>query len=697
MKSKSLFWRAMQICMAAMMVCLCFACSEDEPAPTPTPDEPKNGEVSFNVELPGGSGSGTASSPVIVTSGEALNMAVSQKSSYTDPTGKVYTCEPLATISLSAQLDTVYAKDLTSLTSVKDGSDVKSSTSGTNPVNHKTLQKFNVGGQEIAFDLMHEVFTITNSVNEKIEMPYIKVNQAKLGNANATEETPQGRAAAVVSAVTVRPLAMSRAQTITDSTMYEVNVRLNLTLESVHSKENSTQTVEFSVNYVGVVETTTTLEDPKSDLSYIWDVKSGTNSSSSPFVQEGRNPMEIWMVQTSVYTDEYTNKFTCEPKAKIIVTTPQDTVWATSVEDLRKLAETADNVGENTSAKQIFTVGDKQVSVDWSYELGQTLNDKNVVMPYYKLSPAKLKNVSMKEVDGANTATSEKNIAAYEITATFAQTATADGFAGDFPQSFDIEYVVKYIGAVEVSIVDVVYTKGYEWLEAHDNLALRANVTITREIVYSNGKRETEKYQSANYMFTLTGASSNPYGRSGYLEIPLSDGECLSFLNNRETNFYDDVTAIYTTKTGVPNLNKLSHRVYADGFYEPFGEEYRSLYRKEYSEQAFGEDNHEEGWYVRWAVHNRIVSLMYEDYDEVDYGIRRYILDTGHYDLFYYFKDTDTVVDFADKQPERSYSFTEESAQIAEGPARVFKHECKVRYLERDFYIATVDTVYQNK
>lgn len=696
MKLKTFLSRTMSVCMVTSVMCLNFACAGDEPAPDLTPDKPDNGEVSFQIEIPDGSGSGTASSPVVVAAGEDLDMAISQTSSYTDPNGKVFTCEPQATISLSARLDTVVAKDLASLTSVKDDADVKTSASGSDPVVHKTLQKLNVGGQEIDIDLRHEIYTITNSANQKIEMPYVKLNPATLGNANATEETPQGRAAVAVSTVTVRPLVASRAQTLTDSTMYEVNVRMNLTLESVNSKADNAQTLELLVSYVGVVETTTTLEDPKAELSYVWEVKSGTNSVASPFVQTDRNPMEIRMVQTSVYTDELNNEFSCEPLAKIAVSVPQDTVWAASLEDLKKPVETSGAVGEeNTSATQIFSVGGNRISLDWSFELGQALEDKNVVMPYYKLSPVKLKDVTEKELEVADAATSEKDIAAYEITATFVQTATAAGFAGDFPQSFDIEYVVKYIGAVKVTVVDVVYTKGYGWLEAHDNLPLRSYVTVTRETVYSNGKRKTETYKSPNYMMDILCSAMLP--KSEYpFKLSLSDDEYIYF-QAFDNSVHEDYRWISYYKTGVPDMSKLSYRSIEDYDCLPCGPEYWDKYQYMEGDGYFGISSpHNQGWYTKWYIHRYMFGLDYADYHE-GVSMHRYEIEAGFYDSFYYFADTDTVIDFWDWRMTAENKFTEESAQIAEGPARVFKHECKAHYLGRDFYIATVDTVYQNK
>ncbi len=699
MKTKTFLWRAMLGCMAALAMCLCSACSEDEPTPEPTPDKPKNGEVNFTIDLPGGSGSGTTSSPVAVTSGDELNLEITQTSSYTDPNGQVITREPKATIVLNVQLDTVVAKDLASLTNVKDVPDVKTTTSGTSPVRHQTAQKLEVGGQEIAFDLAYEVYTVTNSANQKIEMPYIRLNPAKFGSANTTEETPQGRAAVAVSAVKVRPLAMSRAQTVTDSTMYEVEVRFNIGLESVNSKESSSQALEFSATYVGVVETTTTLEDPKAELSHVWNVKSGTNSTASPFVQTKGQDMELWLAQTSVYTDEYFNRYTSEPKAQIKISAVRDTVWASSVDELTKLVETSGNVsGETTSATQIFAVGEKNISIDWSYEKALSPEGLSVDMPYYKLSPVKLKGISPKKLEGSNTAMSEKNVDAYEITATFTQTATAEGMAGDYPQSFEAEYVVTYIGALEVQLVDVKYNRRYEWYEAHDNLALRSCYIIERELVYSNGETKTEEYRSGNYMVDLIPFTDNAMASFEYTEVPLGNGDFLTFAQYRTIQNDEGTSSICGAKTGVPDLNKITSQLDEEYFQDPFGPEYWYLYKMFGTDITYGTENHKEGWYVWSVVHSRDIRLDYEDYlGRKEHEIRSYALDVGFTDRFYYFQDTDTVIDFTDMYMTRDYNFTVEETVIPEGPARIYKHECNAHYLGKDFYIATVDTVYQNK
>lgn len=691
MKTKTFLWRVMFGCMAALMVGMCSACSSDDAEPSPpTPEQPITGEVDFKIDLPAGSGTGTAYSPVIVRGGDELNLEITQTSNYTDPNGQVITRGPKAIIALEVQLDTVVAKDLASLTKVNDVSDIKTTTSGTSPVRHQTAQKLEVGGQEIAFDLAYEVYTFTNSANEKIEMPYIRLNPAKFGSANSTEETPAGRTVIAVSAVKVRPMAMSRAQTVTDSTMYEVEVRFNIGLESVNTKESDSQALEFSAKYVGIVETTTTLEDLKVELSHAWEVKSGTNSTASPFVQTKGQDMELWLTQTSVYTDEYCNRYTCEPKAKIKISTVGDTVWASSVDELTKLVETSGDVSDATLATQIFSVGTKNISIDWSYEKAEAPDGLDVEMPYYKLSPVKLKNVSHKKLEGNNTATSENNVDAYEITATFAQTATATSSIGNFSQSFDVEYVVTYVGALEVKLVDVKYNRRYEWYDAYDNLALRVCRIFERERIYSNGKTETDEFRSPNYMVSK-GCSA------GGTTMKYSDEITISHESYDVVR--DDYVLTQASKTCVPDLSKLQYE--EKDYREYGGPENWPLYSACDGSGTYQDRSDRDRWYTRYVKNDRECILRYID-SGWDIFVSHLSVHLAFNDVFFYFHQDpltgeERVIDFWDTRMIDEYSVTIEETQIPEGPARIYKHEGKAKYLGKEFRVTVTDTVYQYK
>ncbi|MDO4319310.1 MAG: hypothetical protein Q4C34_01925 [Bacteroidales bacterium] len=685
--------------LLAFALCVLSACSNDEPKPGPEPDSPKTGDVAFTVDIPGGSGAGTVSSPLAVTPDEPLALTVSQKSTYNDPDGSVISREPEATIAVKVMHDTVHARTLDELRQPGDASDVSTGRNGTMPVRHTIGQKIAVGGQEISLDMAYDVFTITNSVGDKVEMPYIRPNAARTGTAGAVEQRSGSRASVAVADVSVRPVApRSRAITVTDSAMYEVNVRFNITLESVNAIKSETRTLDFSASYIGVVETTTTLDDPVATLSYAWSVRGGTLSSASPFVQTPGQDMALELAQTSVYTDEYKNRYVSEPRAAVTVSAVRDTVWVSSAEELTRLTETSPDATGAADAAQIFAVGDKSITIGWSYEQAAAPDGLDVAMPYYSLSPVKLKDVTTRKLED-NGKSPAKMADVYEVTATFSQTATAEGTPGDHPAAFDVDYVVTYIAALELKLVDVKYNRRYEWYDAHDNLALRSCYIIERELIYSNGQTKTEEYRSGNYMFDVSLSTSNPFSSFDYLEQYISDDEVLTF---KQYTIYGEsaTTAIRGAKTGVPDLNKLSPLLLReDGYIDTFGPNYWSEYKIFGTDIKFGNgDHHVDGWYVRYVPYYRAYGLEYSDYSGPRYHeIREYGLHHGFTDRFYYFSDTDTVIDFTDWHAKRSFKETVEDVQIPEGPARLYKVECNARYLGKDFYIATVDTVYQNK
>lgn len=538
MKQTKSIRNAILVCVGAMMSVCLAACGSDDPDPVDT-DPKDNGDVTFAIDIPQGAGNGTYAQPVAVGKGEKLDIEISQTSSYTDPDGTVFTCEPKATISLHATLDTVVAKDLAALTKVKDGSDIRNSSAGTYPVRRQTVQTFDVGGQNIVFDLGHEIYTYTNSLSQKIEMPYVKAGEAKLGNAAATEETPQGRSAVAVSSVTVRPLATTRATEVVDSTMYEVTVRFNLDILSVNAKKDVSRTLEFAVTYVGVVETTTTLLDRVTELSYRWQT-SGSATTASPFVRQPGRTMQLQMLQTSSLTDEYGNKSTATPKATVTVSVANDTVWTTSSENLKKLPDISGNLPEAQSATQRFGGDGQTVTINWNYESAGEL-------PYYALEPAALKSVETKELGEKTVGGKEASL--YEVTATFTQKATPKNAAKD-AETVEVEYVVSYIGAVEITLTGVSYEPYGEWIDSHDNLALAYYAKVKRIRRYSNGREYEDIFSdyghsAAVYASEVSGPGSEIFGLEGEFTITTYP----STLSNRT-----DSTITCSWKTELPKM-----------------------------------------------------------------------------------------------------------------------------------------------
>lgn len=674
------------VLMLSLLTACFFACDKSE---TVLPSESEKGaNISFEIALPQGQGDGSAESPIKITPPNSTDLIIRQLSEYVDADGTAYKAEQTAAISMSILHESVHVKDIAELTqfTVTDKETVNET--GTSLVTHNIAQTFAIGEQEISVNLSYDTSTIITSANEKILMPYIQVNKAKFGNFNLSVEKSRGKAAVSVSAVKIRPLGRAEA----DGTAVEVDVYLSTELQTVNSDKSDSQILNFIVTYTGIVET---LRDQTAMLSYTWET-SGTSSADSPFVQTEPGTMEVLMKQSSTYIDEHGNVEFCEPTAKIVLTTPVDTIWTDTEASLKQLTSTNAQTTLSpidTKVCQAFSVCGRDVTVDYSYTAGATAADGAVIMPYYTLSDAKLLNVETRELS-----CSTPDISAYEATATFTQTATAAGASGDFPQKFDIEYQIKYIGAIKAPphIVNINYKRGYGWYPPYYNLPLRHYHTITREKIFSDGSTVTEHYKSANYMMTLLCHCGNPYGRSGYFEIPLPGHGYLSFQRGPTND--TDTSSMSTSVTGVPNLEKLgSPFVSEEGFQSPLGPDVYNLYEKEYSDEQFGTGKHTEGWYIRWCVHRRTVSLPYEDYHEVDDGIRRYMHDPGFVDIFYYFEDTDTIIDFHDMWPEYKRSGMISDTFTYRGPSRIYKYETEFTYLGQKFYIATVDTVFVTK
>ena len=55
---------------------------------------------------------------------------------------------------------------------------------------------------------------------------------------------------------------------------------------------------------------------------------------------------------------------------------------------------------------------------------------------------------------------------------------------------------MKYIGVVEVKLVDIKYRKDYMWHPPHDNIPLALQLIVYRDRVCSNGVTFTDEYRS---------------------------------------------------------------------------------------------------------------------------------------------------------------------------------------------------------
>lgn len=678
------------------------SCGDDNPAsPDPTPTDEK-GEVSFEISTEGGTGSGTGTSPIEVAQGDTLGMTISQKSKYTDSEGTVFECEPKASICLFAELDTVYADKLEQLTAIQEKAEVQTSQEGQSPVTNRTLQKFQIGSQSVQFDLSYETYTYATA-DGNVEMPYAMPHEAVFGNAGASDEGERTRT--VIRSISVKPLPQTRAS-VSDTTWYEVNAVFNLDVECMNTREANKQNLTFSVTYRGAVTTEIELSEPVKELSHTIQATGGTASTSSPFVANPGETMGLLFKQTSTYTDAYGNQLSCEPEARISLSTETDTLYVQTKEDLEGVPASQNFVfnpsGENPllySATQRFELGTQHLQLEMSYEIYTATDVENneIEMPYLKQNATIPSAATVSEL---STATGEMaDTTFYEVRVPIKLETVYVGTADENVQTAEI--VVSYIGAIvtwkeEPELVKVEYRTGYVWEEAHDNLPLLYYAKVYRDRYYSNGEVFTDEFVDVGHPVESV-SSIYPEGE---VSLDIENGEkIVSHPYRREEK--DSISIVYG-EAEVPNLELLTTELFDDRYTtSPAGtwDDYliSKLYQNEFApidasfcQQSWENCDMATGWYFKDIGYVRSIDVNYNGVS-LWLDIRRYNLKPEFYDQ--YLAIDGKRIDFLKYQPQHTYNFTVED----KGNSRIYKYECWSKFMGKTFYLATVDTIYEKQ
>ncbi|MBR1373573.1 hypothetical protein IJ556_03870 [bacterium] len=685
--------------LVAAVICGFSACGGDDPEVIPTPPNPteKPGEVTFSIGNNGSgtiTGTGTSSDPVVVEQGKTAELAIGQESRYTDPDGTVFNCKPKATIKLSLPEETLYVKDLKTLLTVKENSKVQSEKKEGEVTLKQTVQKFDVGGKEITFDLAHEIYTHLNSQKKNIEMPYIKVNPAQYGKASADT-----RSAVAVTGIRLTPRVPQTRATVTDSATYDVNVSFNLDLESVNTKAADPQNLSFEVNFTSVVTTSNEVPDPS--LSYAFSISQleGTTSQTSPYIIDGGKTLSIEWSQDAQYSyysvaQKQMVEVKYAPKAHMTLSTTQDTLWIDSKDELaeQQIGDVNSNIsGENpilNAYTQAIEFGEQQLNLAWDYETYPNIEveGNDVALPYLKLEAPQLLNVQVNEKPDITKA--GKTYKVYEVVATMRQEiATVNAPQS---QSQSVEYIVKYTAAQEVKLVSVEYRKGYKWFEAHDNIPLTIRYVVYRDRTYSTGEVITDEFWSGATSIEHGDSISNFDGRS-VRNVYKSSRPTVDFYylgggvsSDRNLRKYH----VCHGKMAVPDLSQLNCNIH--------DLEYTISVPGEWADYIgydakFNPDNPVEDWYTRDIERRSLVSLFYHNND---YMLRAYTTGIRFYDRFLYIDGR--LIDFLDEKMTYDHQFKVDDITMPTGePAKVFTNEFRSKYLGMDFYSACVDTVYQ--
>ena len=443
-----------------MMAGLMAGCSGDDPQPD-VPDSPQEKPGTENP-VPGDEviSAGDAGEmeyelgkPDVVEGAGDLQMSISQTSSYTDPDGTVFTCEPKASINVSVRLDTVYAKDFNELIELLEYVKPTYSENGEDPVTHSIDQQFRFGDQTIDLNMDYEVYTYRNSLGQNIGMPYIELREADFGEGGGTSAGEIIRPSVTIR----RAEPATRTIEVEDTTAYNVSVHFGVMAapQNFAGAENKFEIVEFEVQYVGMVPYTDTY--PGAELSYRVEDGEGNALEGSEFTVAPGSIFTLNMVQNSSYTDQ-DGAVSADPVAWTRITTP-DTL---RIDNADELAGMLDKVVIETSSDEL---------------------EGN--LPYYKLEGVVLDGeVSVAEVSRSEDGKTQ----VYKAKATYKQKAVPVNIEDG--KELEFTYVVEYLGKVAFSGAE----HSYSLTDASGNALESTSFTVEPNNAFELNIKQSSSY-----------------------------------------------------------------------------------------------------------------------------------------------------------------------------------------------------------
>jgi len=330
-----------------------------------------------------------------------------------------------------------------------------------------------------------------------------------------------------------------------------------------------------------------------------------------------------------------------------------------------------------------------------------TREDSTIRLPYYALNPVKLKELSVKEVsDGVDIG--GKPATVYEVTATFSQKAVAEDIRTETP-GVDIEYVVSYVGAVELKLVKVEYIPSGEWVDPHHNMALAYYAKVERYRTYSNGKRVGPD------VFYDYGHPARPYpggdGEPGRTDIT-EDIWCISYPYTK-TDIGDSIV-IYTGSLQVSKKPELRTELLADRYttdvslkeWSGYGlsapEDVSQDLAKDFNNPEYPADNRTSGWYYQIFKYMHCHAILWKAAENFEGQLTNSLIVFDFHDQFLVVDGR--RIDFSklhNLKMDFLHSKTDFSDSHKEG--EIHKHEMKASYLGKNFYSAQIDSIYVAK
>lgn len=717
------FWIAV---IAALFLSGGFtSCGDDELDVTPVENNNNNnnnGEVKA-VVLTLDDKTATAENPAVASAATPTTVEMSLASTYTEPNGTTFRAEPKASVKLTVEKDIIHAANLAELVSISRTKDTDSQHTDGEVITTQAEQHYALGGQTIRFQMSSERIDHRNTAGKTVTLPYLRLSGAKPGEATTAEthSAPQTH----VTAIRLRPVSLPQTRgSITTQEAYDVCVNFSVDATPTNAGDNAApRTLSFQTHYVAIVENTTEYPDPQTTFTSKITPLSGTWSTASPFIlNNGATTMSLAWEQTSTYTWFDTDRMeqqavSYSPQANITFSLAKDTVTIAGTKDELESVSSVDpemmSEGENPTvhtASQTYTLGGGQtITINWGYDAYGSIEveGNTIALPYIELSQPELLGVEVTERPDVVILNREASV--YEVVVRFRQTVNAQNVSGSEPQS--IEYVVKYMVVQEIQLKKVVYRKSWEWNTPHDNIILAWRPIVYRDRIYSDGKTFTDTFSGSFMFIGLSGVTSG----GGNVPDPEIGAE-FNWDGNRifyhpENKTYMDSILIETVSIGVTSLSEVKEWAVAEDTYVSSispGEWAKYGQSKLYDNGVNipstdgvefvgnnGTSTLASGWYA-WEIEytKRIIA----DYQDSRPPLTNFLVNMrvrlGVPDQFLVIDGK--MINYLEFRGKPQTTVRTEDITMPNGaPARVYTLEGRQHFLDKNFYVAEIDTVYQ--
>lgn len=708
---------------AIALAVLPTSCSKDDPIDQPPFQQEEQGQVE-TVTLTLDDQTATVDNPTVVNSATPTSVGMSLVSTYTEPDGSAFHAEPKATVQLAVEADTIRGQHMADVVSISRIKDINSQQTSGETIITQMEQRYAIGAQTVRFDMAYERIDHHNSAGKVVTLPYMRLSSATPGETSSVEKQATAKVARPrVAAIRLRPVAQPATRgSITSEQVYEVSVTFTIEATPTNTdKQIASRTLAFEVRYVAIVETITEYPEPQTSFSYKTKPLSGTTSTQSPFaLTAGASSMSIACEQQCSYTWFDTQRMEQQavnyaPTAQVTLSLTKDTVYVDNDEILKQSSSTEPAItseGDNPtvySGSQTYDIGGGQtISINWGYDAygSVEIEGTQVALPYVELSRPELVGVEVTE--RPDVVLLNKEAVAYEVTVLFRQNVQAQNVSGAEPQS--IEYIVRYMAVKEVRLTKVVYRKSWEWNDPHDNIILAWAPIVYRDRIYSDGKTFTDTF-SGSFMFKGLSCVTSGGGNVPNPEIGAEfnwEGNRILYHPRNVTDM--DSIFIKTTSIGVTSLSAVGNIDEGDAYYisttpgdwAKYGQS--KLYDSGVNIPTVdgvefvgnnGTSAKASGWYA-WEI--GYVKDVYVGYENSMPPLTNNLVNMK---VELRIPDQFLVIDgkminyLEYRGAPQTTIHTEDITMPNGAPARVYKLEGRQHFLDKNFYVAAIDTVYQ--